>query len=431
MIIYGLVMVYSSSFPYSVLGKDHPFYFIGRQLLWTALGVVGMVIAAIIPYKFWERWSVPLMGLTLMALVVLLLIGIERFGSTRTFFGGSVQPSQPAKVVIIIYIATWLASKLDRIRSVTVSLIPFSMLLGFLSLLIVLQPSISTAVLIVVTASIMFFIAGAAVAQLLVVAAGAGATFYFVLQYSSYASERIEKYWASIRNPLESAEHQVWQSVQALTLGGPYGVGIGQGTAQQFGFVPLAWTDNIFAVIGQELGLLGALLVILLFALLAWRGLRIAMRCRDPFGMLLAVGLTSMLVVQALLNIAVVVAAVPPTGVPLPFFSYGGSSMVTAMTAVGLLFSISRHGRTVTIKPARPAPAIEGGSPRMVPNATLDLGWRDGRPRVSGAGRGSATKPSSRSASTKNRTPAGATRGSAAPRRSAGTRATGERSSRD
>lgn len=388
MLIYGLVMVFSSSYPYSILGADHPFYFIALQLLWIALGIVVMVAAATIPYAFWERYSVPLMGVTVVALLVLLVVGQERFGSVRTLIGGSIQPSQPAKVIIIIYIANWLASKGNRIRSVSIGLLPFSIMLGVLSVLIVLQPSISTAVLIVITAMIMFFIAGAAISQLLVVGAGAAATFWLILHYSAYASTRIQKYLDSIWDPLNSQEHQVRQSVQALTLGGPVGVGIGQGTAQMPGFVPMPWSDNIYAVIGEELGLLGTLLVILLFALLVWRGLRIAMRCQEPFGMLLALGLTAMLAVQATINIAVVVAAIPPTGMPLPFFSYGGSAMLATMAAVGLLFSVSRYGRGMG-RVARPAPATDEAGNRVDVDARDDFGRRYRRPRVSRArGRG-------------------------------------------
>jgi cell division protein FtsW len=399
MLIYGLVMVFSASYPYSVLGEqEHPWYFVGLQLAWIGVGLVVMLVAARIPYTIWEKWSVPLMAVTLIALIVLLVFGNERFGSTRTFIGGSVQPSQPAKVIITIYVAAWLASKGDRIRSVSVGLIPFAVGMGFLTVLIVLQPSISTAFLIVATASVMFFIAGAALGQLAVILLGGAATFWFIVRYSSYAGDRLQNYISSVGNPLTSNEFQVQQTVQALTTGGPVGVGIGQGTAQMPGFVPLAWSDNIYAVIGEELGLIGTLLVIVLFGLLAYRGLTIAMKTRDPFGMLLAIGLTTMIIIQAMLNVAVVIAVLPPTGVPLPFFSYGGSSLVTAMAAVGLLFSISRFGPSARPRSVKNPSAGSSGSgsgtnsSRAVPNASVDLGRGDGGTRLSGAGsRGGAT----------------------------------------
>lgn len=400
MLVFGVVMVFSASYPYSVLGAEHPFYFVARQLLWVGVGVIIMLVLARIPFTVWEKWAVPIFAVTMISLAVLLVIGVARFGSTRTFFGGSVQPSQPAKVAIVIYVAAWLASKGDRIRNVRAGLIPFSILLGVLTVLIVFQPSISTAVLIVVTAAVMFFVAGAAVGQLLVILLLGASTFWLLISNSSYAGDRVQRYVESVWNPLQSTEHQVQQSVQALTTGGPLGVGVGQGTGQMVGFVPLAWTDNIYAIVGQELGFVGAVLVILLFALLTWWGLRIAMRCRDTFGMLLALGLSVMLASQALLNMAVVVAIVPPTGVPLPFFSYGGSSMITAMAAVGLLLSISRFGRTIGRTPMQQVrqtersainnPSQSAGT-RFTSDASSYLGGRDGRSRLPGAGSDSAT----------------------------------------
>ena len=400
MLVFGLVMVFSASYPWSVLGDDHPYYFILRQLIWLALGVAGMVVMARIPYSFLERWSVLMMGVALAGLVILMFVGSERFGSTRTFFGGSVQPSEPFKIVIIIYIATWLASKGNRIRNVRAGLVPFSILLGFITLLMVLQPSISTAILIVATASIMFFIAGATLRQLLVVAVGAAATFLVIIRYFSYAGSRLERYMESIWNPMLSQEHQVSQSVQALSRGGPVGVGVGQGLAQHVGFVPLSWTDNIYAVVGEELGLLGALLVILLFALLAYRGLRIALSCRDPFGMLLATGVTAMLVMQALLNVAVVVAVVPPTGVTLPFFSYGGSSLVTALAAVGILLSVSRNRKNSrAVASGASSSRSTSGAAGQGANASYHFGWGNRRSRLPGPGGRSPARTGSRPAS--------------------------------
>jgi cell division protein FtsW len=404
MLVFGLVTVLSASYPNSVEWREQPFYYFGRQVIWLALGIAAMLVLARIPYTFWERWAVPMMAVTLVALFVLMFVGAERFGSTRTFLNGSIQPSEIAKVIIIVYIAAWLASKGNRIRDVRAGLLPFGVLLGLLTLLIVLQPAISTAGLIVATAVTMFFIAGAAVRQIMVVAAGVIATFWVVIQFNDYAGARIAKYWESFWNPVSSQEYQVQQTVQAFMRGGPVGVGVGQGLAQQTGFVPLAWTDNIYAVVGEELGLLGALVVVLLFALLAYRGLRVAIRCRDPFGTLLATGITTMLTLQALLNAAVVVAAVPPTGVTLPFFSYGGSSMLMALAAVGLLLSVSRYGRvrgaraTSPVSPAAPARSGAGEAARpagSTSHASTDFGWRHRGTRVSGAGRGSTTQSAS------------------------------------
>jgi cell division protein FtsW len=377
----GLVMVLSASYARGLAGFDDPYYFAVRQLIWGGIGVVALIVAARIPYQWWERWSVPLMGVALFSLVALLVFGAERWGSTRTYFGGSVQPSEPVKVIVILYVAAWLASKGARIRDVRVGLLPFSVLMGAISVLIVAQPEISTAILIVATAGIMFFIAGAALRQLLLILVVGTLTFGLVLNYSSYAKGRLDRYWESLWDPMQSSEYQVQRSVEALARGGPVGVGVGNGNAQLPGYLPLSWSDNIFAIIGEELGLLGALVVILLFALLAYRGLRIALRAPDHFGMLVAVGITSSLILQSTLNMAVAVAASPPTGVTLPFISYGGSSLVTALAAVGILLSISAAST------GKREPAAAGAKSESQGYARFDFRGGNRRARLSSPGR--------------------------------------------
>ncbi len=374
---FGMVMIFSASYPQGLDGYADPFYFILRQVVWGVLGLVVMVTAARIPYKTWERWSIVLMALALFALMLVVVLGSENWGAMRTFFGGSVQPSEPAKIVIVMYVSAWLASKGERIRDVRVGLLPFSVLMGAIAVLIVAQPNISTAILIVATASIMFFIAGAEMKQLLVVAAGAAATFWLVIRYSSYAHNRVENYLASLWDPMQSNEYQVQRAITALVDGGILGKGLGNGQSKLPGYLPLSWSDNIFAVIGEELGILGALVVVLLFALLAYYGLRTALRAPDTFGMLLATGITASLTLQALLNMAVIVAAAPPTGVTLPFISYGGSSLVTALAATGILLNISRYAGSAS------APAAVGSGAY----ARLDLGWRDRGARLPGTRR--------------------------------------------
>jgi cell division protein FtsW len=338
-----------------------------------------MVVAARIPYTVWQRWSIVLMGGAILGLMAVIPFGADLHGAKRTFFGGSVQPSEPAKIITILYASAWLASKGARIRDVRAGLLPFSMLMGIVAVLIILQPEISAAILIVATASIMFFIAGAELKQIGLIGIGAGLTFWLVIINSSYAGGRLERYLDSLANPLQSAEYQVQHSVGALVRGGPAGVGIGNSLAHTLDyFLPLSWSDNVFAIIGEELGLLGALLVILLFALLAYRGLRIALRAPDSFGMLTALGITSLLILQALLNIGVVVAATPPTGVTLPFISYGGSSLVTALGAIGILLSISYYsGRNVG----------QGTDLGTINYARFNFGWRNRGARLSRPGR--------------------------------------------
>ena len=393
----GIVMVFSASFPRGLEGFNDPFYFITRQLLWLALGIVALVFGARIPYTFWNRWSIPLMGLSLLALLGVIVFGAERFGATRTFVNGSIQPSEPAKVIIIVYVSAWLTSKGGRIRNARAGLLPFGVLMGIVAVLIVLQPEISTAILIVVTAAVMLFIAGADIKQLLVVGVIAAFTFWLVITYSSYAADRVDRYLASVGNPVASEEWQVSQGVQALMRGGLFGRGAGNGLAQQTGFLPVSWSDNIYGVIGEELGLLGTLTVLLLFAVLAWRGLRIALRAPDNFGMLLATGITTMFILQALLNMAVIVAAAPPTGVTLPFISYGGSSLVASLFGIGILLSISRYGLDAGTR------AAELG---RYSYERIDLGRGDGRSRVPSAGGRAASRNTRSAPSTATRTAA-------------------------
>ncbi len=277
LLLLGAVMVFSASFAQGIYGFGDPYYFITKQLIWAVVGVAAMIIAAWIPYPFWQRWSVPIMGITLLALIAVIFLGDDTFGSTRTFFGGRVQPSEPAKIAIIIYISTWLASKGSSIRNVKVGLAPFAVLLGIITLLLISQPDISTAIIIVTTAFLMFFIAGAEIRQLIIVGSGGTITFWLIIQYSSYARDRVDLFLESFRNPILSTEWQVEQAIRAFVRGGVFGVGLGNAQAKLPGHLPVSWSDNIFAVIGEELGLVGAIFVMILFGLLAYRGLRTAL----------------------------------------------------------------------------------------------------------------------------------------------------------
>lgn len=379
----GVVMVFSASYAHALLAFEtpQPFYFLTQQILSIAVGIAVMIIAMRIPYDFWQRWSIPIMGVTLVLLLLVLLIGNELYGSQRTLADGRIQPSEPAKIAIIIYVAAWLASKGTRIRSVQVGLLPFAVLLGLITVLVVAQPDISTAILIVSTACIMFFIAGAELRQLAVIGLVGAATFWVVIQNNAYAGARIDRFVSSLSDPLASPEWQTQRTLGAIINGGIFGKGLGGGEYKMPGSMPLAWSDNILAVIGEEMGMIGTLLIVFLFAMLVYRGLRTALRAPDTFGMLLAVGITALLALQTLLHIAVVVAIAPSTGVTLPLVSYGGSSMVTVLGAVGILLSISRGSR-----------APSGGESQSI-YARLNLGWRDRGARVPRAGSSAPSAP--------------------------------------
>lgn len=370
LLIVGLMMVYSSTFDLAYKGFGDPAYFFRRQILWMVLGLGALIVLARIEYQFWQRVAILLMAGALLLLGVVLVFGNTRFGGQRWLLpGGSVQPSELCKLAVVIYIAAWLSSKGERIRQITYGLIPFSILIGLVTGLIMFQPDLSTAVLIALTGGAMFFIAGADLLQLAISLIFGGATFVFLVSQLPHSATRIAVFLDPNSDPNGIAYH-IRQTLIALGCGGWTGVGLGAGR-QKFGYMPAAHTDAIFAVLGEELGLIGCLVVIGLFVALAYRGFKIALEAPDAFGTVLAAGLTCSLIIQALVNIAVVTATLPYAGVPLPFISYGGSSLVVALASVGLLLSISR-GKTK--------------KRRMGARARDNLGRRDWRARVSRVG---------------------------------------------
>ncbi|UCC88580.1 MAG: putative lipid II flippase FtsW [Anaerolineales bacterium] len=374
LLIVGLMMVYSATFALGYQLYGQPTYFFVRQLLWAGLGLIAMVVAARIEYHTWRKWSIPIMASALLLLGLVLAVGSDRFGGQRWLLNGSVQPSELAKLAVIIYIADWLSSKGARIRQVTYGLIPFAILLGFVTGLIMLQPDFSTATLIFITAIAMFFIAGGDLWQMIASGILGGATFTLLITRSDYRLARITSFLNPMGDQLGS-NYQIRQILIALGSGGITGLGLGA-SRQKFGYIPASHTDGIFAILGEELGLIGCLIVIALFALLAYRGFRVAMVAPDAFGTVLAAGITCSLIFQALINIAVVTATAPFTGLPLPFISFGGSSLVISMTGVGLVLAVSRG--TLPEEVEYPEDQEE-----MVGRASNDLRRWDRRSRVS------------------------------------------------
>jgi cell division protein FtsW len=377
LLIVGLMMVYSATFALGYQLHGQPTYFFIRQALWMGIGLLAMIITAMIEYHTWRRWSIPIMAGALLLLGLVLFIGSDRFGGQRWLLKGSIQPGELAKLAVIIYIADWLSSKGARIRQVTYGLIPFAILLGFVTGLIMLQPDFSTAVLIATTAVAMFFIAGGDLWQMIASGVLGGATFALLITRSEYRLARITSFLNPMGDQLGS-NYQVRQILIALGSGGVTGLGLGA-SRQKFGYIPASHTDGIFAILGEELGLIGCLVVIALFALLAYRGFRIAITAPDAFGTVLAAGVTCSLVFQALINIAVVTATAPFTGIPLPFISFGGSSLVISMTGVGLLLAVSRG--------TLPAEEQSEDQKELVSRAPHDLRRWDGRTRVPRSGR--------------------------------------------
>jgi len=342
LLIIGLMMIYSATFALGYQLYDQPTYYFIRQLLWMGVGLLVMIIFARVEYHTWRRFSILLMTFTLLLLGVVLLVGQERFGGQRWLLNGSIQPSELSKLAIIIYIADWLSSKGEQIRKVSYGLIPFAILLGMITGLIVLQRSLSTAVLIAMTAIAMFFIAGGNLWQIIASGILGGGTIAFLTAQSAYRLTRVATFLDPLNaDPLDSG-YQIRQILIALGSGGLTGLGLGA-SRQKFGYIPASHTDGIFAILGEELGLVGSLAVLGLFAFLAYRGFRVAMLAPDSFGRVLASGITCSLIFQAIVNVGVVTASIPFTGVTLPFISFGGSSLVVTMASAGLLLAVSRR----------------------------------------------------------------------------------------
>ncbi len=340
LLVVGMLMVYSTTFDYGLRFFDKPTHFLSRQFIAMIIGIAGAALILQFDYHALRRVSVLILIITLVTLLLVLLFGESFFGARRGLYGGSFQPSEFAKIVVILYIAHWLSSKGDRITNLTYGLIPFSVITGVVCALIVLQPDLGTAALIAIIAFAMFFIAGADLRQFAIAGAVGVAMFLILITILPHAAARIDDYKIALRDPTQAGWH-IQQSVVALGTGGFFGVGLGEST-QKFGPLPAAHTDGVFAILGEELGLFGCLVVIFFVALLAWRGIRTALNARDSYGFLLAMGITTWLTVQALINMAVITAIIPFTGMPLPFLSYGGSSMAVSLLGVGILLNISR-----------------------------------------------------------------------------------------
>jgi cell division protein FtsW len=332
----GLMMVYSSTSDLGYRVHDDSAYYFMRQIVWLFVGLVGLFVAARLPYRHWMKLSIPIMALTILLLVILV---ITKQG--RLLIGRSVSPVELAKLAMVIYIGHWLSSRSGQLSKLPYGLLPFTIMIGVISGLVMAQPDISEAIVIVLVAVVMFFLAGADLVQFIIGILGGGLTFVFVVTRLPHAMERLRPYLNEMRDPLHSDNFQLIQGLRALGSGGILGMGAGNGR-MKYQWLPAAHTDSIFAIVGEELGLVGCLLLIGLFALLAYRGLLIAAKAPDAFGRLLALGVTCWITFQALINMAVVTGTIPFTGIALPFVSVGGSSLTTCLIGVGIMLSVSR-----------------------------------------------------------------------------------------
>ena len=342
LIAIGLIMVFSSSSVTASVRYQDPYYFFKRQVLWVAIALPVMWVVSKVNYSRLKDLALPALIVAVVCLI-LVLFTPEVKGSTRWLGIGILRfsPSEMAKVCLVLFLASSLSRNTERLGSLTKGILPYVLFIGVVCLLVMMQPDLGTTFIIGVTALTMLAIAGARAMHMSLL--GITGTFLVALAIvcERYRLQRLLAFLNPWKDPGGSG-FQTIQSLYALGSGGLFGVGLGR-SRQKFFYLPEQHTDFIFAILGEELGFLGTGLVLLLFLLLAWRGFRIALNAPDNFGALLAAGITTMIVLQAAVNIGVVSGVLPVTGIPLPFISYGGSSLLFILTGVGLLLNISRY----------------------------------------------------------------------------------------
>jgi cell division protein FtsW len=343
----GIVMVYSASAVLSMHEHGESFYFVKRQLLFAVLGILAMITTMNVSYLSWKpyaKWGL-LIGFALLVIVLIPGIGVIR-GGARSWLGIAsfgIQPSEFMKMAMILFLAKRLSDDSTLITEFRQGLMPPLAIMGAALGLIMLQPDLGTGVVLVGASILIIYSAGARIAHLGGLALVGVAGLVGLILAAPYRMKRITGFLDPWQDPLGTG-YQIIQSLYAIGPGGFVGLGLGM-SRQKYSYLPEPQTDFIFSIIGEELGFIGGALVIVLFALLVWRGMRIAITAPDTFGSLLAVGIVGMIAVQVIINIGVVIGMFPVTGITLPMISYGGSSLTLMLTSIGILLNISRYSR--------------------------------------------------------------------------------------
>jgi cell division protein FtsW len=370
----GILMVYSSSAIKAYLQDDDPFAIVGPQIQWAALGLVAMVVMMRVDYRWLRVASVPLFiaGVVGLLLVFIPEINIVVGGSARWIKLGplpAVHPAEFMKLALVVYLAHWLAKRGTAVHGLLSGTLPFLVIAAPVVILVLLEPDLGTASVLAFTAFTMFFLAGANILHLVGMAAAA-VPMVGVYFLQSYQVDRITSWLNPWADPTGLGFHSI-QGFYALALGGILGAGLGESRLAGGLFLPNAFNDYIFAIVGEEFGLVGGGLVILLFLAIGYLGVRTSLGAPDTFGAMLAAGITTWICLQAFINIGVVVGLIPVTGIPLPFVSAGGSSLIISFAAIGILLSVSRE-------------TVEKGTWNDAP---ADRGRGDGRSHLPGSRR--------------------------------------------
>jgi len=371
LLVFGLTMLFSASWDFSLSVYDDPMYMFNRQVMWMGLGIFSAFILTFFDYHNWRKLIVIAMLGTILLLIGVLLYSEIRFNAKRSFFDGSIQPSELAKLITIIYLAVWLYSKRENLFNIQLGLIPLGMILGIVCGLIYLQPDLSAAGTVLILGGLMFFLSGGDLKQITLLLVAALVVGALVVQTSPTGMQRVGDFVSGIKDPTQASYH-VRRSFEAIVNGGIFGVGIGRSKTKMLG-LPVPPTDSIFAVVTEELGLIGSIILMGLYAMFVWRGWVIARRAPDMLGTILASGVAIWIGIEALINMAVLVGLMPFAGNALPFISAGGSNMLVSLAAVGILLNISRQT----------GGSVDRENDWRSFGAVVDLRWRNRRRRVS------------------------------------------------
>ena len=343
----GLLILFSAGYAVALYRRGDAYTYIRPQLLFAALGLAAMYAASLVDYHIWHKLAWPIMGLSLLLLVIVLFMP-EYNGCKRWIVLpglGTLQPSEIAKFAVVLVFSHIISLNHDRMQGFAAGVLPFGILLGLVAVLMLLEPHLSGTLLILSIGAVLMFVGGTGLRWFALAGGlGVGAVFAAVLalpQLVPYAADRLSSWRDPFADPLGEG-HQTIQSLYAIASGGVAGLGLGN-SRQKYLYVPEPQNDFIFSILCEELGFVGAALVIFLFLLLLLRGITLAVRARDKFGALLVVGFVVQVILQAILNIAVVTNTIPNTGISLPFFSSGGTSLLMLLGEMGIVLSVSRQ----------------------------------------------------------------------------------------
>ncbi|MBQ1436915.1 MAG: cell division protein FtsW [Ruminococcus sp.] len=342
----GTIMMFSASYAFSYYTQGNSYYYLWRQLIFIGLGIVGMIVMSFFNYNKLHKIAPIVLGIAYFALVLVLILpsnGVKRWIPLGMF---NIQPSEIAKFAVILFFAHWASKYYNKMQLARYSVLPGVLVFGTIAALLFLEPHYSGIVIIAMLTVLMLYIGGMKAKYLLI---GGAAMVGVVLLLAitgglSYAMSRMDGWGQALIYTDEDMWQTTWQtrnSLYAIGSGGLWGLGLGQ-SRQKYLYLPEPQNDFIFAIVVEELGLIGATMVLLIFALLVWRGITLSLRAKDKFGKLLGIGLTSQIGIQVVLNILVITDWLPNTGISLPFFSYGGSSLIMLLAQMGIILSISR-----------------------------------------------------------------------------------------